>query len=111
MQPPSEADVASVIGALETRRDLKLAQVAALQIIQSLLSSHLSSCEWFIAVSKNTRTMEDAASDYLVACISEHQLDAEALDNQAKYIKMSVKAQRSNLIVPTINPRTRIPIS
>jgi hypothetical protein len=103
MQPPSEADIVAAVRMLETRRVLKLSQLDALQTIHSCLTE-LSNDN----LSDPYCDLIGAVSTYLGYLITEYQLDAEALGNQAKYTQHALDSARSSLVLPRANPRRPI---
>lgn len=97
MQPPSEADIVAATQSLEVRRDLKRAQIDALENIQRCL--HL------YTLPGSSGTTEVAVAVYIGHCITEHCLDAEVLEAQIAYNQRVLSTVRSNILLPSFGPR------
>jgi hypothetical protein len=100
MQPPSEADIVAATTSLGVRRDLKLAQIAALQVIQECLAE--------APLAHPESSLANAISAYLGHLVAEHQLDAEVLDAQVAHNKHVLDAYHSNILLPRVHPRRTV---
>lgn len=96
MQAITEADILAATQSLQVRKDLKLAQMAALQGIQECLGCYDPSVA--------SGATAAAVSVYLGHLISEHGLDAKVIDSQIEYNNRALAAYRSSILLPTFGP-------
>lgn len=103
MQPGmlTEADILAATQSLQTRKDLKLAQMAALQDIQACLGAHA------LPRPGSVEAVEQAVAVYLGHLITEHGLDAEALGAQIAYNQQVLSALRSSIVLPSFDARKK----